>query len=269
MKKKSLFILTQWLFLFFFLLSCNTEPQWENGQEQDGLKTSILKDKEGRLYGKKIFRNEAKTNYTYLQFDSKGNLVDSITFLNNKREGLRIFLLDDKVYYETYKNGIMNGLQQVLYSNGVAEFVGNLKNGIKVGEWKFFYEDSSPITYEFYDNKGKLVYFIKYEKDGRIKERKGSEIIDFHMDKKEIPFSDTLTVAILLAFPPNSENNLLVLKASNSEESVEIPVSEPETFFQIVANKKGEANYTLDYHWNIKDQEEVYSAKTAFNLNIK
>jgi hypothetical protein len=248
-------------------MACTSKPKWQTVENQNGKQIQVLKDKTGKLIGKKIMTNDS--NYVYLKFGEKGELVDSINFVNNKREGLRIYLYENKVYYETYHRGALNGLQQALYANGVAGYVGHLKNGTKIGEWKFFYDNGNPITYEFYDNQGKLLYFLKYKEDGTIKEKKGSEIIDLHIDKTNPNFGDTLTVSILLAYPPNGvENTLLLSNSREKNKALQIPVSEPETFFQIVADKKGKTEYIIDYHWKNKEEKEINSSHTNFQLDI-
>ena len=248
------------------LWACGTPPGWKKGKPENGHRTLVKVNTDGILQEKKILENDS--NYVYLKFNDKGELIDSINFVNNKREGLRIHLADDKVYYETYHRGMLNGLQQELYSNGTAAYAGHLKNGVKIGEWKFFYEDGAPITYEFYDDKGKLLYFIKYTKDKKIKERKGSEIIDMQIDKKQIKLSDTLTVALLLAYPPGSTENKIIFSHSGQDQALEIPVTGPETFFQIVADRKGETQYHIEYQWKMKNAEKPFIAQRDFTLEV-
>ena len=252
--------------IFTLIWACGSHSEWQMGKPENGHQTTVKINADGILQEKKILKNDS--NYVYLKFNDKGELIDSINIVDNRREGLRIYLANDKVYYETYHRGMLNGLQQELYANGTAAYVGHLKNGVKIGEWKFFYEDGSPITYEFYDNKGKLLYFIKYTKDKQIKERKGSEIIDMQLDKKRIQLSDTLTVALLLAYPPESTENKIIFSHSGQEKPLFIPVSEPETFFQIVADRKGETTYHIEYQWKLKNGEKPFVAHRDFTIKV-
>lgn len=206
------------LFSLILLAGCNSHTQKEYRNDKNQL---VVEEwfNEDQLRSRIIYLNEAKTDYTTLEFLENGHIKDSSTHKNNLIHGTRKIYdpANDLIHTETYVDGILNGPHQAVYGNGVASFRGFQLNGNKVGEWKFFYPEGNPITYEFYDSTGSLKYFLKYEKDGQHLQSEGSGIIDVSSIKK---INGQFSLEILIAVPPNCSSSLKMMALPEGKEQV-------------------------------------------------
>jgi antitoxin component YwqK of YwqJK toxin-antitoxin module len=212
------------------------------------------------LKSQTIFLTADSSEYIYCSWYESGELKDSARYVNNVVDGLRKYY-DQKaklLNIENYANGILNGPHKAIYENGIAGYDGYHLNELKVGEWKFHFPDGRPITYEFYDSTGKLLYFRKYNESGGFANSNGSAIIAIS--------ADSTFVDLVLANPPNC-NVTLIISDDASTELCNTKVKNTHTICPLVPDENGKK--LLNIQLNITDNAghvERHEQKFEFPL---
>lgn len=185
------------------LFSCRSG---ETIRTTDGMGRPVIEEYYGnkQLRSKTVFYNEAQRNYLHYSFYSDGRLKDSALFVHDTVNGLRKFYERKSAltHYETYRNGILEGLHKAIYDNGTTSFEGVRLNGLKVGEWLFHYLDGSLITYEYYDSLGNIRFFRKYGENEKLVKQNGNAIIKIYPDSVALAAGAVYSGIAEVATPP-------------------------------------------------------------------
>jgi hypothetical protein len=194
-----------------FVAACNQAPKKQYTNEK-GQKVIEEWFNDNQIKSRTTYLTNDDSTYIYCLWYESGELKDSSKYIKQKADGLRIYYDQDAdlKHYEFYKNGIFHGLHKAVYGNGAVSFEGFHKNGKKVGEWHFNYPNNDPITYEFYDSTGKLLYFRKYNENSIVSETKGSAIIDVIIIENSLA-QDTILINVICANPPGSVVSIDIL----------------------------------------------------------
>lgn len=210
MRKKFLFSVV----IVFVISACSSteKKEYTNQQGQKVVEEWFTgTDLKSRI----IFNSSDSSDYLFCSYYENGELEDSVRYVNHQFEGGRLYFdqANGLRHSETYSNGIMNGAHKAVYKNDITSFEGYWINGNKVGEWQFHYPDGRPITYEFYDSVGRVLYFRKYDDKGEVKDVKGSAIIGVSSRTDLKP--GAVVMNLIVANPPGSEILIKVLDESS------------------------------------------------------
>jgi len=214
------------------------------------------------------FLSRDSSAYIFISFYENSEMKDSARYVNNLVDGLKLFYdkQGDLLHFENYSDGILNGSHKALYSNGISSFEGYHINGNKVGEWQFHYPDGRPITYEFYDSTGKIIYFRKYNEFGEYTNSKGTAIIKVSTSQNS-NLGDTTLMYLVIANPPGCELNLII-NGADSKELYNKKVNTVNTICPLIFTEKGKK--VLDIQLNVmdikSDLEENHSKNFEFIL---
>jgi antitoxin component YwqK of YwqJK toxin-antitoxin module len=164
----------------------------------------------GRIKSSITYLDKKKKEYISIIYAGDGTLLDSGHYINDSLHGLHKYYEQEPglLHEEEYDHGLLDGIDRAMYQNGVYSYEGQRKDGLKVGEWKFNYPDGRPITYEYYDSLGNVVYFRKYDDDGTILRVQGYGIIAIKTEAGTVMAGDTLAGSLTLAFPQNARTSL-------------------------------------------------------------
>ena len=211
MTKKFLFSI-----LITFIISACSSVEKREYTNQQGQK--VIEDwfNESSLKSKTTFNSTDSSDYVSISYYENGELKDSARYVNKQLDGLRLYYdqASELFHSETYSNGIMDGAHKAVYKNNFTSFEGYWVNGYKVGEWQFHYPDGRPITYEFYDSLGRVLYFRKYNEKGEVMDVNGSAIIGISARTDLKPGAVVLN--LIVANPPGGEVSVKILdKRSN------------------------------------------------------
>ena len=168
---------------------------------------------EGILKSLRTYLDEEKNEYVFVSWYEEGAMKDSARYIDDEVTGLRKHFDAAAwlMHFEEYDNGILNGIHKAVYKNGVTSYDGHRKNGLQTGEWKFHYPDGRPITYEYYDLEGSLLYFRKYDENGTVIKTTGNPIIKISQPSISIKAGDTINGIIDIANPLNCIISLCIL----------------------------------------------------------
>lgn len=199
------------LLQFLVIVSCtkNVSKEYINDLGQSVYEVFYSND---QLKSRTTYLNSQRTEYTLINYYEDGILKDSAFFMDGVVDGMRTLYEKDKglFYEEHYSNGLLNGTHKAIYSNGVSSFDGYRKNGRMAGSWNFHYPSGLPITYEFYDSTGVLMYFRKYTEEGLPESTNGDGIISIPSLTENIYAGSKLDLKLLIAMPPKCESDLIV-----------------------------------------------------------
>jgi len=199
--------------LVFILFAC--QPSYKQTEMINDKGQKVLQEwyAEGILKSIRLYLNEEKNDYVFVSWYEEGDMKDSARYINDVVTGLRKHFdaALGLMHFENYENGILNGIHKAVYKNGVTSYEGNRRNGLQTGEWKFHYPDGRPITYEYYDWEGSLLYFRKYDEDGIAIKSTGNPIIEISQQSIPIKAGDTINGIIDIAVPLNCIISLSIL----------------------------------------------------------
>lgn len=202
--------------LVLIISACSSIEEKEYTNQQGNKVVEEWYAKSG-LKSRTIFYSSDSSDYVFCSYYENGELEDSSRYVNLQLEGLRLYYdqANGLFHSETYSNGIMNGAHKAFYKNDITSFEGYWINGNKVGEWQFHYPDGRPITYEFYDSVGRVLYFRKYDDKGEVKDINGSAIISVsaRMDLKP----GAVVMDLIVANPPGTEVSMRISDESSAE----------------------------------------------------
>jgi len=169
-----------------------------------------------QIKSRTVFLTNDKSKYTIISYYEDGTLMDSATYVNQAIDGLRIYhdQPNDLTFIENHKNGTLNGPHKAVYANGVANFEGFRKNGFMVGEWEFHYPEGIPITYEFYDSTGRIIYLRKYDSNSNPLSTEGDGLIS--VVKLNSSNEKMLKFEVVASIPPGCESSLEIKNMTNS-----------------------------------------------------
>lgn len=159
----------QLLIIFISFVSCEKSINIDNYEFYDSIRKTRVK-----FYYKK---NNNKIIYhgKYISTNINGKIIKEYNFNNGKLSGEQIRRFDNgnlmaKVYY---KNGLKNGYEDVFYENGKKKFERKYLNNKLILEEINFYENGMIENFNFYDNKGDLVFYIDFDKKGFVSKKEG------------------------------------------------------------------------------------------------
>lgn len=110
----------------------------------------------GSFSEKYHYRKTAKTIKTIQEYETV-----SETFSNGKKK-----------VKGKYHNGLADGKWTEWYENGQLKSVQNFTDGIPIGKQEFWYENGQKEEEKEVNSQRQLIYFITWDKEGNIKERK-------------------------------------------------------------------------------------------------
>ncbi len=200
-----------------------------------------------------IYLNPDKTDYIYTSYYEDGTLMDSARYVNDSIEGKRIYYDEssDLKHIEHYKNGLLNGVNKAIYSNGTTSYEGYRLKGNKVGEWIFHYPEGAPITYEFYDSTGRLIYFRKYDERGRMVRTNGNPIL-YVSGTGRLINPDSAALEVVMVHPPLTPALLEVFISKDTKEGEKIGETEIRTpRFPCIINIDSTGKYDLVFKLNL------------------
>jgi len=255
------------VFIIVILAGCSSviEKEYTNNNGQRVVEEWYS---ETDLKSQTTFLSADSSEYVFCSYYENGQLKDSSRYLDQQPDGLRKYYdqSSDLLHIENYSNGFLNGPHKALYGNGVSNFEGYHINEVKAGEWIFHYPDGRPITYEFYDSTGRVVYFRKYNDSGEFKSSNGSAIIDISV-AQNLNSNDTSSVYLVVANPPNCKA-ILVIIGSDSKELYNKKIHTSRTNCPLTFDEKGKKD--LNIQLNIIDiktgHKEHYHQKFEFIL---
>jgi hypothetical protein len=256
----------------FLMMSCRNRTT----EETDPFGNRVIKEwySRDRLKSSKTFLNSNPQDYIYVLYSSKGYLKDSARYINDTIEGMRKFYEEETslLHIEHYHHGILNGTHKASFNTGIASFEGFRKNNLKVGEWKFQFENGMPITYEFYDSAGVMKYFRKYNEKGDVEKIDGSGLITLKSYQSDILVSESLNGFVEAAIPPGCKTQLTVEDISNgqaAESLLELVLEKPKSVWKVKFSNPGKK--TLQFTLKIADiktsKEEVNKAELTILVN--
>lgn len=257
------------LIFLIFLYAC-MEGKKETYVNNQGQQVSEIYYRNGALKSRIVYKDDSKRNYLYTTYFSDGLFHDSALYLRDTITGLRK-VYDRKnslMHYETYYKGILNGIHKALYDNGVSSFEGYRKDGYKVGEWLFHYNDGRLITYEFYDSIGNIRYFRKYDEDNNLIRKNGNGIVNIFVQNDTIVDTTFVKGNIYLATPPDCRLTLSIGDGkSNEMTNIErIDVKTQLVPFLYKLSSSGSSNLGLLYE--IVDNKTGKSEQYFYNLPV-
>jgi hypothetical protein len=256
-----------------FVVSCKSaykqsETVNENGQKQihewysDGILKSTL-----------TYLNADQTEYFYVSWYEGGALMDSARYINDKVEGLRKYYDEATglLHLEEYSNGVMNGMHKAVYKNGATSFEGQRRNGLQIGEWIFHYPDGRPITYEYYDLDGKLLYFRKYNEEGKAIKSSGNPVLEIYHPELPISVGNPMKGTIDLVLPVNATASIQIIDSINNPAKpllIENVISGSNNFIWTF-NEPGKQK--LWFIVNLKDEKSgvVETSRTAMEYSVE
>ena len=259
------------ILLFTILFSCRSGYHEESYDDNGNLVIKEWYDKHN-LKSSTTYLNPNQEDYISAIWYRDGRLMDSARYINDTVDGLRKFYeeVTGLMHYENYNYGVLNGVHKAQYNSGVYSFEGFRKNNRMVGQWKFHYPNGNPITYEYYDSTGKLLYFRKYDEDGSVLKKIGKELIGVTTRKISISESENCTGFVEAAVPPGCETVLSIKE--------EIPGQSPNEFFNVeMKNPKinwerkfdSPGNKNLKFTLKVKDKKTCEEKIYIFEQMIK
>jgi len=81
-------------------------------------------------------------------------LTETGYYANGMRDGnfVRFNTFGQKLSLETYRADTLNGAYETYYNNGGLRLQGNYQDGLMVGDWYYFKQDSAVQIHEYYAN---------------------------------------------------------------------------------------------------------------------
>ncbi|MEZ5198452.1 MAG: hypothetical protein R2764_19325 [Bacteroidales bacterium] len=255
------------LIVLIFLLSCTGGEHEEYYNEQGNL---VVKEWYNRssLKSSITYLDTGLKNYLYVAYHPDGRLKDSAKYINDTIEGLRKFYDPSAglTHYENYRNGILNGVHKAEYNSGVTSFEGFRKNNQMVGEWKFHFLSGKPITYEYYDSIGKLLYFRKYDENENVLKATGTELINVFTDHDGVSVNEICSGYVEAATPNHCELFLTIAEGSSSQVLFSKNIENPITYWEIIFDDPGEKK--LEFNLLVKDKKSGDSQSYSIHQNI-
>lgn len=261
------------LFLLLLLLSffsC-TLKQKKNFVAKNGHQIIEQYYGSGNLKSRTEYFNQDKTSYLYIAYYDDGKLMDSVQYIDGVPDGKRIYYdqKNDLTHVENYKDGLLDGVNSGTYGNGVTSFEGYRIKNEKAGEWNFHYPDGKPITYEFYDSSGRLLYFRKYDENGTYQNSNGSTIISVGLADKNLVKGDTVPVSVVSVIPPgcSTKLNVIITKGKNHSENIFSGfLTKARTYIQLPLPLSG--NQNLEFKVRVTDNNTGNTEKSELTKSI-
>ncbi len=194
------------------------------------------------------YLDKSGKNYISMSYNKSGRMIDSATYIND-------IITDQHKYYdsgsglthiENFKNGVLNGVMNAVFDNGVTSFEGYMLNGSKVGEWKFHYKDGRLITYEFYDSSGNIKYFRKYDDSGTPEKISGSGLIDVLLNVNKPDTNTYVEANVTMASPPGCTTELTVLEDGKITIVDSYNITKPNVKFIFPIGKTGNISFIFN-----------------------
>ncbi|MCD4747531.1 MAG: hypothetical protein K8R58_14645 [Bacteroidales bacterium] len=227
----------------------------------------------GNLKSSLTIIDKNKSEYLYIKYYDDGKIEDSAYYINDTISGLRKFYEKDLdlTHTEYYKNGLLNGIDKAVYSSGIYSYKGQRLNNLKVGEWKFYFPDGNLITYEYFNDYGKIKYLRKYNEDGELLKSIGTGIVQIIVPQDSVFVGDTINTTIELVKPPNCEVNLSINNFDNNNNFInhkEYSVKESKILLRFTFETPG--TYIKEAIWKIKDLKtgKIEQGKSSFRIYV-
>jgi hypothetical protein len=239
-------------------------------EETDTSGNKIIKEwfGENRIKSIKTLYQGAQNHYLIIQYNRKGNLIDSARYLNDSIEGTRKFYESktELLHTENYRHGVLEGIHKAVYPNGVTGFEGFRKNDMMVGEWEFHFASGHPITYEYYDSSGVMRYFRKYDDNGNVLKVDGIGMIQIKSDQTRLDSTGILSGFIEAVIPPGCKSRFTVEEdgaVTGRRKYLEVFINKPKYDWEIKLEGPGEINlkYILTIIDNKTGSEEVSASE--------
>lgn len=149
MTRYSILILT---FLFFGCKNDQEVKYYENGQV---------------LYS--VDLKNGKRNGKLTEYYQSGIVKSKSEWLDGKADGVTQHFFEDGSLKEIskWKNGTQNGTGQQFYENGQVKYIAKYLEGNLKDTSYFFFENGKLGEQKIYNQEGKTIYILKYDKTGK------------------------------------------------------------------------------------------------------
>ena len=268
MKSYHILLLT---FLALWLGACNQQKK-AHFEDAEGHIIDEVRYSNGQVKSRIFYLDQNGADYIQTSYYENGVLQDSMVFKNNKPEGTKKYYdeISGLTHYENYRNGIMQGINEAIYNNGISSYSGYRHQGFKAGEWVFHYPDGRPITYEFYDSTGHLKYLRKYDESGYYQQTEGSIIIDAAISESEINAGDSVMLQVLLANPPGSSTTIEISGNVDNEAPVKSSILADKSRMEIPIYFEQKGKAKIDIYVTVLDNNSEHSETDhkTFNLDV-
>ena len=152
-----------------------------------------------------------QSNDKEMYYYPTGEVMEEYEIENGKRHGVASsFYLSGKLKATGfYKNGLPDSTYIHYFENGNTKVEGRFdKNGIKEGETRFFFETGELKQIEYLNDKGKVIDYVKFNKDGTRNLRLTSII--FESESDTIKFGDYYEAKIRFANRKYNYNEVII-----------------------------------------------------------
>lgn len=272
MKKLPFYLVT---FLFTAVISFSSCKS-RITRETDLSGNTVIKEwyNKNRIKSIKTLVNNNPKDYTYISYSRDGIQLDSSNFVNDTLEGKRTFYEEKSSLYhfENYHHGLLHGVHKAVFKSGVTGFEGYRQNNLKVGEWKFHFENGHPITYEYYDSSGVMKYFRKYDDDGKVLKVNGMGMIQVKSDLSRLDSTQTISGFVEAAIPPGCKTQFTIESTNENQPLVkllEMKLEKPKTNWEITFSNPGQKNlkYMVTIVENSSGKKEESVSEQTINVN--
>jgi Uncharacterized protein conserved in bacteria len=185
---------------------------------------------------------------TQMPMDTFYYNADTITYsVSYDKEGIRCIT--------EFVKGQPNGNQKCYYNKNILYSEGHLYNGNQIGEWKFFYQNGSIKSYEYFAGSGKRVFLRKYKTDGTVEKSMGKGIAYVYSDNDTIlSKGQNYRAAIFLVNPPDCKVTLSLARLDDKGGIVKQKEAKIENSIAYVNFKSEEVKtHKIAYIWEIHD----------------
>jgi len=213
------------LFVFFYLLSCNQSVDKKdlrnNFYNEEGLLVKRLFYPDSSIKIERTYKDDTIEHGYAKQYYPEGQLKYKLSFKNGQLHG---------TVKEYYKNGEIKfigwnekGKQDSLalwyYENGQIEIKSFFYKGNRIGEEMHYYLDGEIKKYIFYNPSGQSIYQRHYDENGELLKEEGEKNIYIIYEGTDDIFKigEILNVKIYVPTPPKSQVKLFVNIKENDE----------------------------------------------------
>jgi hypothetical protein len=152
-----------------------------------------------------------QTDNNEIYYYPTGEVNEEYEIENGKRHGIaRSFYLSGKLKATGfYKNGLPDSTYTHYYENGNVKVTGEFdKQGMEAGEKKFYFETGELEQIEYLNDLGKVIDYVRFNKDGTRDLRLG--LIIFETESDTIKFGDYYEAKIRFANRKYNYNEVIL-----------------------------------------------------------
>lgn len=169
----------------------------------------------------KSLLNKDSSGYI-LNYYNDGGLMDSIEYLNGKRNGWTCFYSKkgEKTYMEYYFKGIRNGWSIYYYDNGKTYKEELYINNKPFGDYQTYYKDGSLKTYNCIDFEGDNRRVKIYDSNGNVVKNEGKVIGQamIYSNNSVFKVGQNILIDFVVSRAPNEKVRTWIFENNNYKE---------------------------------------------------